>query len=123
MLMGNAAVQILLLLTLSCCRAKMAAVTDVVDVGTQDAATASDVRSAVVHVEAREMLLRVTQKSSTVAVSEVKIAAVYACSVAVDKTQMLMMLSLWLHTDTAAVKSAEALEQVKAADVDVARQS
>ena len=94
MLMGNAAAQILLLLTLSCCRAKMAAVTDVVDVGTQDAATASDVRSAVVHVEAREMLLRVTQKSSTVAVSEVKIAAVYACSVAVDKTRMLMMLSL-----------------------------
>lgn len=113
MLMGNAAAQILLLLTLSCCRAKVAAVTDVVDVGTQDAAAASDARSAVVHVEAREMLLRVTQKSSTVAVAEVKIAAVDACSVAVssslallslcrrctsrvavDKMQMLMMLSL-----------------------------
>ncbi len=34
-----------------------------------------------------------------------------------------MMLSLKLRTDTAAVESAEALEQVNAADVDVARQS
>ena len=33
-----------------------------------------------------------------------------------------MMLSCKLRTDTAAVESAEALEQVNAADVDVARQ-
>jgi hypothetical protein len=39
------------------------------------------------------------------------------------KSQVLMMLSRKLRTDTAAVESADALEQVKAADVDVARQS
>ena len=52
---GNAAAQMLLLLTLSYCRGTVATAADVVNFRTQEAAAASDARSAVVHIGAREV--------------------------------------------------------------------
>jgi hypothetical protein len=55
----------LLLLTLSYCWETVAAVADVVNVETQEAAAASDTRSAVVHIGAREVAAAVADTVSS----------------------------------------------------------